>query len=46
MSYTAFSIEEYSSFTGVMCRVSSQYSWLGLRYQIFWKLMFCRLSTY
>jgi len=27
---TVFSIHEYSSFTGAMCRVSSQYSWVGL----------------
>ena len=27
---TVFSFQEYSSFTCVVCRVSSQYSWVGL----------------
>ena len=43
---TAFSIQEYSSFTGVMCRVSIQYILSRARLnQIVWNLMFYRLST-
>ena len=51
--FTVFSIQEYSSFTCIMCRVSSQYSWVlsrtTLNYntntQIVWNLMLYRIST-